>query len=135
MSKETIQQTIASYFAATRAMDVEAWLTTFAEDAVSYDPVGEKPLEGRMALKQFFLGLTESFKSVGLTEDFVTIIGNQAAIKWTGHGLGKNGRSVTFEGIDIFEFSEAGQIKTLRAYWERDSLMASPSGCPLAGRG
>ncbi len=81
MSKETIQQAVASYFAATRAMDVEAWLATFAEDAVSYDPVGEKPLEGRMALKQFFLGLTESFKSVGLTEDFVTIIGNQAAIK------------------------------------------------------
>lgn len=53
MSKETIQQTVASYFAATRAIDVEAWLSTFAEDAVSYDPVGEKPLEGYIAIKQF----------------------------------------------------------------------------------
>ena len=123
VSKEKFQQVVASYFAATRTMDVEAWMVTFAADAVSHDPVGEKPLEGHAAIKQFFLGLAEIFESVGLTEDFVTVNGNEAAVKWTGRGLGKNGRLVTFEGIDLFTFNEAGQIENLRAYWNHAALM------------
>ncbi len=44
ISNEAIATLVTSYFAATRDMDVEAWLATFAEDAISHDPVGEVPL-------------------------------------------------------------------------------------------
>jgi len=124
MSTETIQKVIADYFAATRAMDSEAWVATFAEDAVSHDPVGAPPLEGKEALRQFFAGITGAFETVGLTEDSVFVAGNGAAVKWTGRGKGRNGREVTFEGIDVFEINEDGLIQQVRAYWNPAALMA-----------
>ncbi len=128
MSTVTVQQVVASFFAATRDMDVEAWLSTFAEDAVGYDPVGAKPLQGHSDLRQFMQGLMDTFQSIGLTEDFVTVIGNEAAIKWTGRGVGKNGRSVTFEGIDIIKVNEGMRIQTLSAYWDTAALTAQLQG-------
>ena len=39
MSPEVVSQAIKDYFAAIRAMNKQAWLNTFAEDAISHDPV------------------------------------------------------------------------------------------------
>ncbi|MDQ3821177.1 MAG: nuclear transport factor 2 family protein, partial [Acidobacteriota bacterium] len=100
-----------------RAMDIEAWVATFAPDATSYDPVGAPPTVGHDALRQFFTALASTFDKVSITEDQIFIAGNGAAVKWTGQGTGKNGRKVKFEGIDVFELDEAGLIQTIRAYW------------------
>src|SRR5215208_2947100 len=117
MSEEMILKVVGDYFAATRSMDVEAWLATFAVDAISHDPVGGRPLEGHDSLRQFFGGIAGAFEAVGLTEDSVFVSGNEAAVKWTGRGVGKNGRQVTFEGIDVFKFNDDGKIQTIWAYW------------------
>lgn len=123
MSNEKVQKAVADYFAATRAMDASRWVATFAEDGTSYDP-GMPPTTGRAALTQFFEGIAGAFSEVGLTEDNVFINGHEAAVKWTGRGVGKNGREVVFEGIDIFEINEAGQIQNVWAYWNPAALMA-----------
>ncbi len=123
MSPETISRSIKAYFAATRAMDTEAWVATFAPDAISYDPVGAPPTAGHDALRQFFEAILGAFDKVGLTEDQMFIAGNGAAVKWTGRGKGKNGREVRFEGINIFELNEDGQIQNLRAYWNPAEVM------------
>src|SRR5215210_2898324 len=123
MSTEMIQKTVADYFAATRAMDAEAWVRTFAEDGTSYDPAAP-PATGHDALRQFFEGIAGAFTQVGLTEDNVFVVDGSAAVKWTGRGVGKNGREVVFEGIDIFEINEAGKIQTLWAYWNPAAMMS-----------
>ena len=128
MSPEIISRAVKDYFAATRAMDVEAWLATFAPDAVSYDPVGAAPTSGHDALRQFFEAIVGAFKKVGMSEDHVFIAGNGAAVKWTGQGKGKNGREVRFEGIDIFELNEEGLIQTIRAYWNPAEVMMQLQG-------
>ncbi|WP_017653237.1 nuclear transport factor 2 family protein [Fortiea contorta] len=124
VSTQAIATLIAEYFAATRVMDVEAWLETFAEDAIDYDPVGGNVLKGHREIGQFFLSVTDMFATVGLTEEFVHIVGNEVAVKWTGRGTGKNGQEVIFEGIDLFEINAAGKIQTLRAYWNADAAIA-----------
>jgi steroid delta-isomerase len=123
MSPETISKVIKAYFAALRAMDTDAWIATFAPDAVSYDPVGAPPAVGHDALRQFLTAILAAFDKVGLTEDHVFIAGNGAAVKWTGRGKGKNGRDVRFEGIDIFELNDDGLIQTVRAYWNPAEVM------------
>ncbi len=128
MSPEIIQKVVADYFAATRAMNGEAWVATFAEDAISHDPVGAPPMQGHAALRQFFDGIVGAFEKVGLSEDQVFIAGHSAAIKWTGRGTGKNGRAVTFEGIDVFEINEAGKLQTVRAYWNPAAMMTELMG-------
>lgn len=93
-------------------MDPDAWANTFAEDAVSHDPVGAPSHRGRAALRQFLAGVISLFETVGLTEDHVFVAGNQAAVKWTGRGTGKNGRLVTFEGIDVLTVNEQDRSST-----------------------
>lgn len=124
MSDDLIAKVIAEYFAAIRAMDTDAWVKTFAEDAVSHDPVGAPPNVGHDGLRRFFDGITGAFEKVGLFENDIFIVGNEAAVKWTGRGTGKNGREVTFEGIDFFEINDAGKIQTVRAYWNPAAMMA-----------
>src|SRR5215210_8793305 len=111
MSTEMIQKTVADYFAATRAMDAQAWVETFAEDGTSYDPAAP-PATGHEHLRHFFEAIAGAFKEVGLTEDNVFVKEREAAVKWTGRGVGHNGQEVVFEGIDIFEINEAGKIQT-----------------------
>ena len=124
MSPEIISNAIKNYFAALRAMDERAWVRTFAEDAVTYDPVGAPPTHGHQKLAEFFQTITAAFKEVGLTEDEIFIAGNGAAVKWTGRGVSQAGRKVKFEGIDVFEINEAGKIQTLHAYWNPAEMVA-----------
>ncbi|MFN2513021.1 MAG: nuclear transport factor 2 family protein [Pyrinomonadaceae bacterium] len=123
MSPEVISRAVRAYFEALRAMDQEAWVNTFAEDAVSYDPVGAQPTQGHQKLGEFFQTITAGFKQVGLTEDQIFVAGTGAAVKWTGRGVSKQGRKVHFEGIDIFEINESGKIQTLYAYWNPAELL------------
>lgn len=117
MSPDVVSKAIRAYFNALRAMDQQAWVDTFAEDAVSYDPVGTPPIRGHEKLGEFFQAITAAFKEVGLTEDHVFVAGNGAAVKWTGRGVSKGGNKVHFEGIDAFEINESGKIQTVHAYW------------------
>ena len=124
MSPEVISKAVKAYFAAIRAMDQQAWVNTFDEEAVSYDPVGAPPTQGHQKLGEFFQTITAAFKEVGLTEDDVFVAGNGAAVRWSGRGISKQGRKVHFEGIDVFEVNEAGKIQTLHAYWNPAEMVA-----------
>ena len=124
MSPEVVANTVKEYFAALRAMDKEAWVNTFAEDAISHDPVGAPPINGHAKLGEFFDTITTAFDKVGLTEDQVFIAGNGAGVKWTGSGTSKQGKKVHFEGIDVFEVNERGKIQTLHAYWNPAEMVA-----------
>jgi len=124
MSPEVVSKAVKAYFAAIRAMDQQAWVNTFAEAAVSYDPVGAPPTQGHQKLGEFFQTITAAFKEVGLTEDDVFVAGNAAAVRWSGRGISKQGRKVHFEGIDVFEVNEAGKIQTLHAYWNPAEMVA-----------
>jgi steroid Delta-isomerase len=117
-SPDAIATVIKTYFAATRERDLETWIDTFAEDAISNDPVGGTPLTGKEEIYQYLLNFLEKFDRIGFAEEFIHLTDNEAAVKWTGRGIGKNGQEITFEGITIFRINEAGKIQTLRAYWQ-----------------
>jgi steroid delta-isomerase len=124
MSPEIVSKAVRAYFEALRAMDEQAWVNTFAEDGISYDPVGTPAIVGHQKLAEFFQTITAAFKEVALTEDQVFVAGNGAAVKWTGSGTSKQGRKVHFEGVDVFEVNEAGKIQTLHAYWNPAEMVA-----------
>lgn len=120
-----IAEVVARYFAALRSGDVTAIVSTFAEDAVSHDPVGAPAHVGHAGIHAFMSGVLSLFEAVGLTENQVFIVPGGAAVKWTGQGRGKNGRDITFEGIDVIEINDAGKIQTLRAYWDPKPMIAA----------
>jgi steroid delta-isomerase len=124
MSPEVVSKAVKAYFQALRAMDQQAWVNTFAPDAISHDPVGAPPIKGHEKLGEFFQTITAAFKEVGLKEQEVFIAGNGAAVKWIGRGVSKQGRKVHFEGIDVFEINEAGKIQNLHAFWNPAEMVA-----------
>ena len=127
MSSTIINDVVTRYFAAIRALDLEAWIATFAVDAINYEP-GGPPLEGRESLRMFFNGVAGGFETIEMTPDNLFIVGNEVAVKWSARGVGKNGRNVTFEGIDVFTINKAGMIQMLKAYWDPEAMMAELMG-------
>ena len=124
MSPELISAAIKAYFQAIRDMDMDAWVDTFAEDAVSNDPVGSPPIVGHQKLREFFQSIAGAFEKVGLTENEIFIAGNGAAVKWTGSGTSKQGKSVRDEGIEVFEINVRGKIQRVYAYWNPAEMVA-----------
>jgi len=128
MSKEALESVVAAYFANMGAMNPEGWVEHFAEDAVSYDPVGHPPTKVHEGFREFFGQLQGVFEQLEPTTEHIFIAGNEAAVKWTIQGISKSGKSVTFEGITVFEVNEAGKIKTTRAYWNPEAMIAQLRG-------
>lgn len=121
----TTEQTVAEYFAAIRAMDVERCVAVFAANAEQHDPVGAPPNIGHNAIRAFFLQIFSGFPSVSLTEESVHANGQSAAVKWTGKGTAHTGKHVHFEGIDVIDCDEEGKIVRVRAFWNAEPVMAA----------
>ena len=124
MSRDAMQATISGYFAAIRAMDEAAFTAVFAPDATSHDPVGAPPFSGHDGLRKFFGGMKSTFKELDMQETAVYINKNEAAVHWQADGVGKNGKTTHFTGINVFDFNLNGQISNLRAYWDPRAMMA-----------
>ena len=128
MMDETIPTAVRQYFVAIGKMDVDAWVSCFAEDGTSYEPGAPAPLQGRAALRQFLVEVLGAFETITMMEDHVFQYGNRVAVKFTGRGTGKNGRQVIFEGIDVFEINQAGTIQTMWGYWNPAAMLAQLLG-------
>lgn len=129
LAPELLQAVVHEYFAASRSEHkVDRMVACFAPTSISYDPAEGKALTGQEELRQFFQGITQVFETVALHEEFISINGQEAAVKWTGHGVGKNGRTIRFEGIDLFAFNAEGKIQSMRAYWNPAAMLAEIQG-------
>lgn len=128
MTSEKIPAVVARYFSAIGEMDPDAWAACFAEQGTSYEPGSPTPLQGRTALQQFLAGALEAFEKITMTQDHVFLSGNRVAVKFTGRGTGKNGRTVVFEGIDVFEINQEGKIQTMWGYWNPSAMLAQLEG-------
>lgn len=108
-------------------------MALFAEDAVSYDPVGMPPRHGRAGVREFLESLFPLTETFALTETSVLAAGNAVAVCWTGQAAGKNGRSVSFEGIDVITMDGDGKISSLYAFWDAPPVFAvlTSEGSPV----
>ena len=126
MTNETVTNIIHEYFAAICALDAERWVATFAADATSYEP--GNALTGHDALRAYFNGVAAGFAQLEMKADEIYPVGPEAGVKWSARGTGKNGRSVSFAGVDVFVINDAGKIQTLKGYWNPAAMMAELLG-------
>ena len=123
MEKLNVEIVVETFYDALRENDVEWWNSLFAEDGVLVDPVGTPARHGRAEIQGFLSGVLSLCDKFGVSENYVFVHENTAVVKWAGNGIGKNGRSFTFEGIDIFEINERGKIQSLKAYWDAEPTL------------
>ena len=122
-NSELIRKSVTQYFEATRSGDAYKWAKQFADNAVFEDPVGSPPVNDPQEILELGKKFMSGFETVGLHEEFVRVVGNEAAARWTGKGTTKEGKQVRFEGINIFEFNRDGKIVKLKGYWSPDQIM------------
>ena len=88
-ASELICQSVARYFEATRSNDARQWTSCFSPNAVVEDPVGTTPISNSEAILELGETFISTFETVGLHEEFVHVVGNEAVARWTGRGLTK----------------------------------------------
>ena len=115
---------VAAYYEATRRMDQEAWVATFAEDGMSRLFDG-KPARGHHALRRLFRGFIAAFAAVGLHEDEVKVDGRNAIVYWTARATSHRGEEITFEGVDAFEIDGDGRIRLHWSCWDPEAVLSA----------
>ncbi|WP_059007727.1 nuclear transport factor 2 family protein [Streptomyces specialis] len=116
---------VLRFFTASHAADAEAWASTFAENAVLHDPVGQPPIEGRAAIHAFIAEVLSGFSPfLGLTPLQAHTAGNAVAVAWHGSALTTAGRPVNWSGINVFDLDDDGLIAEARAYFDQAVLRA-----------
>lgn len=115
---------IERFFAAISALSAKDFVACFATNAEINDPVGSPTLRGHAAIGEHFQQITAVFSKVSLRAAKVFPCGRQLAAHWVGQGVGKNGKTVVLEGIDVMELNDAGKIIRLQGYWDPASVVA-----------
>jgi steroid delta-isomerase len=123
-----VESTIGAYFSALNARDMGRWLTLFADDAVSHDPVGAPPAEGRDTLQEIWKAITSPLSKLEITPGELFQGGSGAAVWWSARAVGVNNREVEFAGIYVFELNADGLIQTLMAYWDPAAMLLELAG-------
>ena len=88
-----LETTIRAYAAAWAARDREAWLRTFAADAIQEDPVGVPVRRGHREIG--------GHRSIEIIPREIFVIDREAAMVWTINGVTDEG-PVSFDGVDVF---------------------------------
>jgi steroid delta-isomerase len=131
--RPVLETTIRAYAASWAARDREAWLRTFATNATQEDPVGVSIRRGRREIGEFWDREMARYQSIEIAPREIFVVGHEAAMVWTINGVSDEG-AVSFDGVDVFQFDEAGLISSVRAFWERSSLHRQMQRLPRRGR-
>ncbi|MDH5643254.1 MAG: nuclear transport factor 2 family protein [Gemmatimonadota bacterium] len=124
LSPEQMRDAVDRYFASWASLDPSAYVACFTEDAVVHTPYGTQPYHGTSALRRFFGEVALALQEVTIIVDAIHVAGNRTAVVFQGTAIGKNGKPAKMDGIDVFEFDDAGRITTLWAYWDSTALLA-----------
>lgn len=116
---------------AVKAKNKDAWLALFADDAVVEDPVGVSPLDpegrghrGKAAIAAFWdanIGSNEI--GFDIRESYAA--GDECANVGTITTAMPNGMKAAVDGVFVYRVNVAGQLVSLRAFWEIEQMFAS----------
>ncbi|MBH0205208.1 MAG: SnoaL-like domain-containing protein [Nitrospira sp.] len=123
-SPKELRDAVDRYFASWTSLDPSAYAACFSEDAIVHDPYGSRPHQGTKALRMFFSEVAQALQEVTIEAEAVYTAANRAAVVFQGKAIGKNGKPVHVDGIDVFEFNDTGRITTLWAYWDSTVVLA-----------
>ena len=115
--------------------DIEQIRTLFSDDMVMYQPQNPQPLSKEGAMS-YFSGLFGTYPDIHFASDGFLIQGYEVA-SWeivtatmtgpfhdpaTGHIIPPTGKSFEIPGAMRLQYTEEGLIKSVRIYWDRQSL-------------
>ncbi|WP_280232929.1 nuclear transport factor 2 family protein [Nocardia cyriacigeorgica] len=120
MAMPAMPTAVMQFFTASQSGDADAWADAFATDGVFHDPVGEPPIVGRPAIREFIASVLPNFNPfLGLTPRDAYTVANSVAVSWTGAAVTGTGIPVNWSGINVYDLDADGLIREARAYFNR----------------
>lgn len=123
-SKSTLLEVVTASQDALVERDIQKYLSCLAEDVVLEDP-STPPVRGRDAARHFIGGLLGAFSRIAFTERKLLPLGNRVAMRFTMAFTTMAGKPGALEGVDVFEFDDAGKIARMASYYDLDALAAT----------
>ncbi|NEW53428.1 nuclear transport factor 2 family protein [Nocardia cyriacigeorgica] len=125
MTMPAMPAAVMKFFAASQSADADAWADAFAVDGVFHDPIGEPPIVGRPAIREFIASVLPNFSLfLGLTPREAHTVGNSVAVCWSGAAVTTTGTPVNWSGINVYDLDDDGLIHEARAYFNRAIFQA-----------
>lgn len=118
MSKNTPESTVRQYYDLVDAEQYDDLVALFADD-VRYERPGQGAIEGREALRAFYLDERPLEEGSHEIHDIV-VDGKTVAVRGTFSGV-QNGETVSFDFADFHEF-EDGEIRRRYTFTDRDEV-------------
>ncbi len=117
--------------AAVKAKRKEDWLALFAPDAVIEDPVGKSPIDpggnghrGPAAISKFWDNqIAANTIHFEVRESYAA--GHECANVGTISIGMPNGMKARCDGVFVYRVNDAGQLVSLRAFWEFEKMLAT----------
>lgn len=120
MLAEDIRRLLLAYAVAWEQGDRRGWLATFAPGATQEDPVGEGVRRGVDEIGTFWDRAMSGYDALQIEPRAIHVTGGEAAMEWTIVAT-KGNTTTTFDGVDVFTFTEEPLIASVRAYWDRST--------------
>jgi len=110
---------VERYINANSNHDIEVIEELFDINATVEDPVGSEPHVGLDSIREFYLN---GFSSVVKAELTGNIRCAEGAAAFPFYVIAKIGDAkMKIEVIDVFEFTEQGKVRSMKAYWGQDN--------------
>ena len=126
-SEETMKQAMQAYIDGFNRVEVDAIIALYADDATVEDPVGSgKVLKGRAEISDFYRMAIKTGAQLSLVAPIRASHGNSAAMAFDVNLKMPQGQMV-IQVIDVMTFNDAGKFSSMRAYWGKTDMVATPA--------
>jgi hypothetical protein len=118
---EGVERFIAALRKLEASHELEAVVSTFAEDCKLGNAATPKRFSGREGAREFWRQYRDTFGEMKSTFRNVIATENRAALEWATEGTIHADAVVSYEGVSILEL-EGGAIKRFHAYFDSKEL-------------
>ncbi len=116
---------VEAYIKAWATNDRAALLSTFAEDALWFDPVGTPPWEGHAGIGKFWDQARGGGAQLEPRVHRIVVCGNEAILLFKMNVRNPGGGGMGLELCDHMTINEHGKIQVAKAFWD-EACVASP---------
>lgn len=114
-----VEELLRRYGRAWETRDAELVLTLFTEDASYQESPWSEPMEGKEAIRQYWLGATATQRDIHFELGEVRALRNRVYAEWRCRYVRTtSGQPAALRGILILDLDQ-GRIRRLREYWLR----------------
>ena len=106
--------------------DLDAFVAVFADDVELYRPETQQKLAGTSGARAFWEQYLATFDRI--RSDFSRVVdGEIGVLEWTSTGRLTGGEDITYAGVSLLDFDEAGLVTRFATYFDTQAFGPEPA--------